>query len=216
MLGPRIDIGLVCDDPQPMLAFWTDEAQLPLTHTYEFAPNFTQFRFDALGSRVKINHFGTPRDVPGAGGYEELLIARAGPPQDLLAPGGARVAIAPPGTLGVWQVGLRIAARSLTAHLAFFEQAFGLRAARVAGVALLGLGESVLLLEQRPARQSNLARGVGGWRYLTFEAASVDESYARAIAVGARAIATPTTRGAVRGCLIADPDGNVIELMRGG
>ena len=52
----RIDIGLATNDLEPMLRFWREEAGLPFDHRLRIRAGRDQYRHDALGSVVKINH----------------------------------------------------------------------------------------------------------------------------------------------------------------
>jgi predicted enzyme related to lactoylglutathione lyase len=216
LLKPRIDVGLVTSDVGPALRFWGDQVQLPLKRTHVFREDFTQYRYDALGSWVKVNHLAAPSRFPASVGYQELLIARTGPPRALVGPQGTRVSLVQPGTCDVWQVGLRIVATNLDLHLAFFRNAFGFPERMSMAGAVLRAGESVLLLEERADEPAPARQVEGGWRFLSFEVEDVDAAYNRAIAAGGRELVPPTTSGSIRGGLIGDPDDNVVELMRGG
>jgi lactoylglutathione lyase len=210
---PRIDVGLSTDNIEPMLQFWQSEAGVPLDEVQSPREGHTQYRHDALGSWVKINHFVGPLANKPPCGYLELLIARDDQPRSLVDPDGNRVSIVTPGTHGVQQIGLRIGVRSLDDHRRLYHEAFGLPDEPYSGGAAFRAGESLLLIEERADAPIDASFGGKGWRLLTFQVKSVDIEFAAAIGAGCQSALAPVTHGPIRIALMRDPDGNMIELQ---
>ena len=214
---PRVDIGLNTNNLQPMLAFWQDEVGLPFDHVLPIRKGMRQHRHDALGSVVKINHFSDPLPETPPSGYAELLIAR----KDLTAtlslhdPDGNKVALVPPGSFGITQIGIRIKVRALAPHRRFYAEALGLSEEKVPIGAAFRAGDTLLLLEESPIAPSDATMEGKGWRYITFQVFKVDEDHARVLALGGREAVKPVTLGTTaRISMVRDPDGNWIELSQ--
>lgn len=214
---PRLDIGLSTNNIQPVLAFWQNEAGVPFDHLLPIRKGQDQHRHDALGSVVKINHFTAPLQATPPSGYLELLIGREGKPRALSDPDGNKVSIVAPGTLGVRQIGVRMAVRDLEAHRRFYRDAFGFAEERYEPGAGFRAGESMILLEQRADAPSDASFDGAGWRYITFQVFKVDTEHKRVLAAGGREAMPPTTLGEIaRISMVRDPDGNWIELSQRG
>jgi len=213
----RIDIGLATNDLEPMLRFWREEAGLPFDHRLRIRAGRDQYRHDALGSVVKINHQAEPLPATPPSGYRELIIAREGlqVPHALADPDGNLVRLARPGVDGVDQIGVRLAVRSLGAHRRFYREVLGLAETPWRRGAAFRAGRSVLLVEEAPDAPSDAEMAGKGWRYITFQVFKVDEDHIRALGMGAREAMAPVTLGATaRISMIRDPDGNWIELSQ--
>jgi hypothetical protein len=93
-----IDVGLSTNNLEPMLRFWQEEASLRFDQVLPVRRGQKQYRHDAQGSVIKLNHHTEP--LPGAApsGYRELIIARDGvqAPRLLFDPDGNRVRLVPP------------------------------------------------------------------------------------------------------------------------
>lgn len=82
----------------------------------------------------------------------------------------------------------------------------------------LRFAESVLRLLQPPDAPQPLPDPVAvnaraGIRYLTFPVADFDATVAACQAAGAPFTLQPTTAGAVRFAIVADPEGNLVEFL---
>ncbi len=110
-----------------------------------------QYRHDALGSVLKINHYHAPLPEAPASGYRELIIARPGipHPQHLIDPDGNRVCLVPPGTDGIDQIGMRMGIRNLEPHRGFYRSALGLTEEAYEHGTAFRAGESLILLEEQ-------------------------------------------------------------------
>jgi len=214
---PGIDIGLSTNALEPALAFWRETAGLSFDHRLKIRPGLDQYRHDALGSVVKVNHHQAPLPEAPASGYRELVVAREGlaAPRDLTDPEGNRIRLVPPGEEGVGQIGVRLAVRGLAAHRRFYAEALGLAEEPYAKGAAFRAGESLILLEESPDAPADAAMAGKGWRCITFQVFKVDEEHARVLGLGYREALAPVTLGTTaRISMIRDPDGNWIELSQ--
>jgi lactoylglutathione lyase len=215
---PRIDFGLTTGDIEPMLVFWQGEVGLPFDHLLKVRRGHDQHRHDALGSVIKINHPAEPLPAGPPTGYRELYIAREGltEPKPMVDPDGNRVTLVPPGWRGVGQIGVRLAVRSLEAHRRFYTEALGLTEEPWEGGAAFRGGESLLIVEESDdAPFPGVRPGAKGWGYITFQIFKVDQEHAFVTAHGGREAVAPVTLGTTaRISMVADPDGNRIELSQ--
>ncbi|MHC2436429.1 hypothetical protein [Bradyrhizobium sp. USDA 4451] len=89
-----IDIGLSSNHLEPMLRFWQQDAGLRFDHVQPIRRGQKQYRHDAHGSVIKLNHHVEPLPDAPPSGYRELIVAREGvaAPQRMVDPDGARIA----------------------------------------------------------------------------------------------------------------------------
>lgn len=211
---PRVDVGLSTNDLQPMLAFWQEQAGIPFDHLLKIRRGQDQYRHDALGSVLKINHHADQLPDTPATGYRELIVARPGltAPKTLIDPDGNRVTLVPPGYEGVTQIGIRLAVRDLAAHRKFYTHGLGL-IEETPGA--FRAGETLLILEESPDAPCDAGMQGKSWRYITFQVFKVDEEHARILETGGRQAMPPTTLGTTaRISMVRDPDGNWIEISQ--
>ncbi len=214
---PRIDIGLSTNNLEPMLAFWRDEVGIPFDHKLPIRRGQDQYRHDALGSVIKINHHAEPLPASRPAGYRELIIARPGltEARRLADPDGNLVRLVPPGEDGVTQIGVRVAVRDLAAHRRFYVEVLGFTEEAWPDGAAFRAGESLILAEPSADAPGDAQIAGKGWRYITLQVFKVDDDHARALALGAREGMAPITLGeTARISMIRDPDGNWIELSQ--
>ena len=214
---PAIDIGLSTNNLEPMLDFWQNRVGLRFDEVLPIRRGQKQYRHDAAGSVVKINHWDQTLPSAPPSGYRELIVARpdiAGI-ERLTDPDGNLVSLAPHGHLGVTQMGVRLAVRNLAAHRDFYAGALSLEEAICASGAAFIAGQSTILLEERRDASVNPGFQGKGWRYITFQVFKVDEVHARILAAGGIEALAPITLGTTaRISMILDPDGNWIELSQ--
>lgn len=214
---PRIDIGLSTNLLEPMLRFWQGEAGLAFDHKLPIRRGQDQYRHDADGSVIKINHHAAPLPASRPAGYRELIVARPSleEARRLADPDGNLVRLAPAGEDGVTQIGVRIAVRDLAAHRRFYVDVLGFAEEPWAHGAAFRAGESLILAEPSADAPGDAQIAGKGWRYITLQIFKVDEDHARALALGAREGMAPVTLGdTARISMIRDPDGNWIELSQ--
>src|SRR5690242_14610060 len=73
-----IDIGLSTNDLEPMLRFWQQDAGLRFDHVLPIRRGQKQYRHDAHGSVIKLNHHVEALPDAAPSGYRELITAREG------------------------------------------------------------------------------------------------------------------------------------------
>lgn len=213
----QVDIGLFTNDLDRMQPFWQNEVGLPFDHVLPLRRGQKQYRHDAAGSVVKINHH--IEQIPSAppSGYRELIVPRTSRSArlNMTDPDGNAVSVVPPGYQGVNQIGIRMGVRDLEAHRHFYANVLGLQEQAYPLGAAFRAGDTVMLLEQKPDIVVDAGIHGLGWRYITFQVFKVDEVHARMIAAGAREASAPKTLGTTaRISMVLDPDGNWIELSQ--
>ena len=212
-----IDVGLSTNNLEPMLRFWQEDAGLRFDQVLPVRRGQKQYRHDAQGSVIKLNHHTEP--LPGAApsGYRELIIAREGvqAPRLLFDPDGNRVRLVPPGHDGVTQLAVVIGVRSLSEHRRFYGDLLGFAEQAWSGGPAFRLGDSLLCLEQDLTATVDPVRQARGWRYITLQVTDIDAIHTDLRRRGVREGLAPVTLGDVaRISMILDPDGNWIELSR--
>jgi catechol 2,3-dioxygenase-like lactoylglutathione lyase family enzyme len=212
-----IDVGLSTNNLEPMLRFWQEEAGLRFDQVLPVRRGQKQYRHDAQGSVIKLNHHTEP--LPGAApsGYRELIIAREGvqAPRLLFDPDGNRVRLVPPGHDGVTQLAVVVGVRSLSEHRRFYGDLLGFAEQAWSGGPAFRLGDSLLCLEQDLTATVDPVRQARGWRYITLQVTDIDAIHDDLRRKGVREGLAPVTLGDVaRISMILDPDGNWIELSR--
>jgi len=214
---PVIDIGLSTNNLEPMLQFWQQEAALRFDHVLPVRRGQKQYRHDAKGSVIKLNHHVEPLADAAPSGYRELIIAREGvaEPRTLADPDGNRVSLVRPGQDGITQIAVVIAVRDLAAHRRFYGDILGFDEQSWSGGPAFRLGDSLILLREDHAATIDPVRQARGWRYITLQVADIDAVHEGLRAQGVREGLAPVTLGDVaRISMILDPDGNWIELSR--
>ncbi|MCP3417027.1 VOC family protein [Bradyrhizobium brasilense] len=212
-----IDVGLSFNDLEPMLRFWQQEAGLRFDHVQPIRRGQKQYRHDAHGSVIKLNHHVEPLPDVAPSGYRELIIARAGvdAPQRMADPDGNSVCLVPPGHDGITQIAVMLAVRDLAAHRRFFGDILGFTEQSWSDGPAFRLGDSLILLREDRAATVDPVRGARGWRYITLQVADIDAVHDELRAKCVREGLAPVTLGEVaRISMILDPDGNWIELSR--
>ena len=212
-----IDVGLSTNDLEPMLRFWQQDVGLRFDHVLPVRRGQKQYRHDAQGSVIKLNHHAEPLPEAAPSGYRELIIAREGlqKPRRMVDPEGNRVQLVPPGCDDVTQIAVAVGVRSLSEHRRFYGDILGFAEQSWSGGPAFCLGDSLLLLEEDGAATVDPARQATGWRYITLQIADIDAAHAELRNKGVREGLAPITLGDVaRISMILDPDGNWIELSR--
>jgi lactoylglutathione lyase len=176
-----------------------------------------QYRHEAHGSVIKLNHHAEPLPAAAPSGYRELTIARAHveKPRLMVDPDGNRVRLVTPGHDGITQIAVAMGVRSLSEHRRFYGDILGFAEQSWSGGPAFCLGDSLVLLEQDHAATVDPVRQARGWRYITLQVANIDVVHDDLRSKGVREGFAPTTLGEVaRISMILDPDGNWIELSR--
>ena len=212
-----IDVGLSTNNLEPMLRFWQQDAGLRFDHVLPVRRGQKQYRHDAEGSVIKLNHHAEQLADAAPSGYRELIIARAGvgQPRAMSDPDGNRISLVPPGHDGMTQIAVAMAVRSLREHHRFYCDILGFAEQPWSRGVGFRLGDSLVLLEEDRAATVDPVRQARGWRYITLQVADIDAVHDELRAKGVREGLAPITLGDVaRISMILDPDGNWIELSR--
>jgi catechol 2,3-dioxygenase-like lactoylglutathione lyase family enzyme len=212
-----IDVGLSTNQLEPMLQFWRQDAELRFDHVLPVRRGQKQYRHDARGSVIKLNHHRDPLPDAAPSGYRELVIAREGveQPRAMIDPDGNRVRLVPPGHDGITQIAVAMAVRSLSEHRKFYGDILGFAEQDWPGGAAFRLGDSLVLLKEERTATVDPLRQARGWRYITLQVADIDAVHDELRSKGVREGLAPVTLGEVaRISMILDPDGNWIELSR--
>ena len=212
-----IDVGLSTNQLEPMLTFWQEDAGLRFDHVLPVRRGQKQYRHDAHGSVIKLNHHREQLAEAAPSGYRELVIAREGveAPRAMVDPDGNRLRLVPPRFSGVTQIAVVMAVRDLAGHRRFYGDILGFAEQSWPNGAAFRLGESLICLEEDPNATVDPVRGARGWRYITLQIADIDAMHDELRAKGVREGLAPVTLGEVaRISMILDPDGNWIELSR--
>ena len=212
-----IDVGLSTNNLEPMLRFWQHDVGLRFDHVLPVRRGQKQYRHDALGSVIKLNHHIEPLPAAAPSGYRELIIARAsvGTPCAMIDPDGNRTRLVPPGHDGITQLAVTMGVRSISEHRRFYGGTLGFTEQAWSGGAAFRLGDSLLLLEEDHAATVAPVRQALGWRYITLQIVDIDTIHNDLRNKGVREGLAPVTLGNVaRISMILDPDGNWIELSR--
>ena len=204
-----LDFGLLTDDDR-MLAFFESQVGLGAPEPLRVSRDVTQYRFDFMGSIVKVNVV-AELPVEARSGYVALVLAsdQVAAPQTLMGPDGVRVERVPAGHRGIAQLGARLQVPDLKAAEAYFREQLGWRTAD--GCARLG--RSVVLLEEAPDAPRSVSMPVRGWTYLTVQVFDCDAETQAVVDRGAALAGEPRTLGDVaRFSMVADPFGNQLEI----
>jgi lactoylglutathione lyase len=212
-----IDVGLSTNNLEPMLRFWQQDVGLRFDHVLPVRRGQKQYRHDAHGSVIKLNHHAEPLPAAAPSGYRELTIAgeHVEKPPLMVDPDGNRVRLVAPGHDGITQIAVAMGVRNLSEHCRFYGDVLGFAEQPWSGGPAFRLGDSLVLLEQDRAATVDPVRQARGWRYITLQVADIDAVHGELRSKGVREGLAPTTLGDVaRISMILDPDGNWIELSR--
>jgi catechol 2,3-dioxygenase-like lactoylglutathione lyase family enzyme len=210
----HIDVGIITDRLEPMLAFWQQEVGLPFEDLLPIGQGLRQHRHGMNGSVFKLNHSREALEKATVAGYRELRIARAGlaEPRELVDPDGNHVVLVPPGQQQVEGIGVHLHVRDEAAFLDFYGRVLGLE--RVAPAAYR-CGDSILSFERDPTAGGDPRFMARGYRYFTIQIRDVDAEHRGVLERGGREGRPPVTLGTVaRVSFVRDPDGNWIELSQ--
>lgn len=211
---PHVDLGLYTNNREDMLRFWQEEAALPFDHLLKLGGGVHQLRHDMNGSVLKINAARDPLPEGGKSGFHGLLIAREGVQavSDLVDPDGNQVSLVPVGYNDVVGIGICLTVSDVFSAAAFYEGALD---ASSMGENRYRIGDTVLFLTEGEGASLDAPRNGIGYRYMTIQVTSVDQSHANILARGGLEGSPPVTLGeTARISFVRDPDGNWIEISQ--
>ncbi len=210
----HIDVGIITDRLEPMLAFWQQEVGLPFESLLPIGQGLRQHRHGMNGSVFKLNHSRDPLEEMPIAGYRELRIARAGLAErrELVDPDGNHVVLVPPGDQRVGKIGLHLHVRDEATFHDFYGRVLDLE--QVAPAAYR-CGDSILSFKWDPTATIDPRFTARGYRYFTIQIRDVDAEHRAVLNRGGREGRAPVTLGTVaRVSFVRDPDGNWIELSQ--
>jgi lactoylglutathione lyase len=210
----HVDVGLLTNNLEPMLAFWQGTVGLPFEELLTVGGGIRQHRHGMNGSVLKLNDARDPLpDVPPSG-YRKLTIAQEGRAEaiELADPDGNVVRLVPAGTDGVVGIEVELAVRSAEAFHDFYGRTLGLAAA---GPDRYLCGDSLLSFREDATAVRTDEMRARGYRYLTVQVWDVDNEHAGFLERGAEEGRPPVTLGTTaRVSFVRDPDGNWIEVSQ--
>lgn len=207
---PHLDLGLFTNDIVAHRAFWSDTVGLRLDHELDMAPGWVQYRYDAHGSVIKVNHRVDPLVPRPPSGFVGLSIAA---PAALFAgthPDGGEVALVAPGSGGVVGIGITVAGPDSQRLLDFYCTA--LQFDQVAPDAAR-CGDSLVRFVDGPGGWLCDDVAAAGYRYLTVQVFDADAEMTAIASRGGRIVRDAVSfAGIARYGFVEDPDGNWIEI----
>lgn len=210
----HLDIGLQTNKKTEMLDFWQRKLDVPFEELLAIGGGVQQHRHSLNGSVLKINHSLHELSRLSPTGYRGILIARQEQQEveQLTDPDGNSITLVPPGTCGIHRIGIKMLVSSLCAFEQFYKHTLGLE--QILPHAYRW-GTTVILLEENPSvRRTDSMAGVG-FRYITVQVTTVDETHDKLMNMGVTEGRPPVTLGkTARISFIRDPDGNWIEISQ--
>ena len=209
---PALDVGLYTNNLEPMLTFWRDTVGLESTEMLPVGGGVRQHRHAIGDTILKVNHAREPMAPAAASGIRALTIAT---PErsaaELTDPDGNVVNLVAPGSGGVHQIEVTLAANDVSRSERFYADALGFEAL---GGGVLACGASRIRLQPGEVA-ADPAQRAPGYRYLTVQVYDVVAEHARALGAGADEGMAPVKLGDVAYIsFIRDPDGNWIEISQ--
>lgn len=211
---PAIDVGLFTNQRDELLTFWQRDIGLPFDEMLPVGDGVQQHRHRIGQSVVKINHCRATLAQGPVSGYRGLRIATPGltDVRALRDPDGNPVTLIPPGLDQVDQIELTVAARSVDAHVSFYEDILGL--ARI-DPRRFRCGESILAVIEDPAAGTDPTLRAIGYRYITIQVQDVVLEHQGILNRGGQEGRAPARLGEVAHIsFVKDPDGNWIEISQ--
>lgn len=211
---PHLDVGLYTNQWPLSRAFWEQQAGLAYDHMGKLGGGVQQHRFHANGSIIKVNHARDALPAVPPGGITGVRVARDGlaQAQPLADPDGNRLTLVPRGAAGVVGIAIDLVVRNRDAHDHFWRHVMQFQPL---GPGVYGLGDTLLcIVGEADVAQPVVMKGPG-WRYLTVQIRDCLQEHAGVLARGGTEAAPPRVLGdTVRFSMVADPDGNQIELSQ--
>lgn len=209
-----IDVGIYTNQREAQLDFWQNQVGLEFEELLKVGGGTHQLRHNLNGSVFKLNHVRDPL-VPGASGYQELLVAKPNlsEPQSLTDPDGNRVTLVPSGWRGVEQIGVVLRVSDLTRFRDFYENVLQIEQV---DENQFRWGASQFFIEEAEVPIAGSQMGeANGFQYLTVQVWKVDEEHAAFLSRGGTEGQPPRTLGkTARISFIQDPDKNWIEISQ--
>jgi len=224
---PQVDVGLFTNRIDAMKAFYGDNLGLQFESVLPVGGGFTQHRYIANGSIIKLMESREPLPRRHPGGYETLIIMsdRVTQPEAINDPDGNTIELVPSGHPDVTQqVAVRLGVSDVDLFDDFYTKAFDAKPLDhhryLIGETTFATFRHPLARQTKPAPMANLldvvkAMASIGIRYVTLQVKNCDSAFAALTAAGANIAVAPANFGNVaRAAFVRDPDGNYIELAQ--
>ncbi len=192
-------------------AFWADTVGLPYTKFEKLGGGVRQYRFDANGSVIKVNHSRNPMGRQ-ATIHRRLRVAsdRVKQPELATDPEGVEVEVVPLGHEGVVDVEIVNATANLAEARRFWVDGIG---ADEVEPSRFKVGSSIIRCVEEADLESPTERSGPGFRYLTVQVQHVDQAWARLVKMGFVGETEPVSLGTTaRVSFVRDPDGGYLEF----
>ncbi|GAA4549229.1 VOC family protein [Pseudonocardia xishanensis] len=209
---PHLDIGLFTTDVPAHCAFWGEEVGLRLDHRLEVSPDWVQYRYDANGSVIKVNHRAGGLTTQPPSGLTGLTIARSGLTNSWAGkhPDGDPVELVAPDTDGIVGIGITLSSRDPERLAHFYAMALDFERLERD---VLRCGDTIVRIVDGPSGSDVDDFAATGFRYLTVQVFDADEVVAAAVRGGGRVVRdVANLAGVARYGFVSDPDGNWIEI----
>ncbi len=207
----QLDIGTMIHDWEAGEAFWAEIVGLPYTKFEKVGGGVRQYRFDANGSVIKVNHSRNPME-PHPTIHRRLRVVsdRVSSPKLVHDPEGVEVELVPVGHDGIVDVEVINATSDLVEARRFWIDGIG-------GTEIepgrFRIGDSIIRCVEEPGLMGPTQRPAPGFRYLTVQVQHVDEAWSRLVDMGFVGESAPVSMGdTARVSFVRDPDGGFLEV----
>lgn len=212
----KFDVGLLTEQPDAALGFWSGERGFAVERTIEPYPGIVQHKLDMHGAVFKVNGL-APSGMrpPHRNGLRLLRVAEVGidEPRHAQDPDGNLVELVAPGA-GVRSFGVHFAVSDEDACTRWYEDVLRLEPT---GVRTYDCAGADISFSWSPDAIPGLVGGALGYLYLTIQVmdayAATDLLVSRGATVVQPTAPVESQPGTVMS-LLADPDGNILEISQ--
>lgn len=207
----QLDIGTMVHDWPAAESFWADTVGLRYTKFEKLGGGVRQYRFDANGSVIKVNHSRNPMDrLPTIHRGLRIVSDQVKQPELVSDPEGVEVELVPAGHDGIVDVEIVNATADLADACRFWVEGIG---AVEIEPGRFRVGTSIVSCVEEANLESPAERNGPGLRYLTVQVQHVDQAWARLVEMGFVGETKPISLGATaRISFVRDPDGGYLEV----
>ncbi len=207
----HLDIGLFTEDIKTHKEFWGKTVGLRLDHELTLNEQWTQHRYDAHDSVIKVNEYRGSMNDYAPSGYTGLTIAAAVDKSwEGTHPGGEKVRLVPPGTDGIHGIAITVSTPDRDRMMDFYLNAMEFE--KVDSY-IAKCGDSLLFVEPGTGGCKTEHFIASNFRYLTVQIFDADQACADIVERGGALGRAPVSFGDVaRYGFVCDPDGNWIEM----
>ena len=214
----HLDAGLFCTDAKSNRYFWHSEINLDFQGTLELGETLvthptTQYRYEAGGSIVKVNHFQgeLPHSELEPSGYRGIDIAgNVDEPEAYKTLSGVTVNVVPRGFENITGIGISLVSEDPDRLLNFYTKVMEFD--KITPNKILA-GETVIFLEEGKGGTKTPTFAGTGFRYITVHVTNADIALKGITERGGTISMKAIDYGQIaRLGFVTDPDGNWIEV----